>query len=205
MNQAEALEPHVSKLLVATGVLYALSAINTGIVFVNQGYEYQTVSGPLLLLGLLASLLALVGIHSKARDRTPTLAKATGGVAGLAAVAVVVLLVWGIASEVSSVPDSPAPLAIASILLFITSFTLAGATVLRSSVYTRPVGYLLLAEAVALVLVVALPMLVFQGTVPEEYTIGIELAQAIILLLAGSMTRSEAPGRQTAPTAAKEA
>lgn len=201
MKQIEALETHVSKLLITTGVLYVLAAINTGVVFVNEGYEYQTVSGPLLLVGLLVSLLALLGIHSKARDRAPTLAKATGGVAGLATGAVVVLLVWGIASRFGPAPDSPAPLAIASILLFITGFALAGVTVLRSAVYGRPVGYLLLGEALALVLVVALPAVVFQGTVPEEYTIGIELVQAALVLLAGSFIRGEAERRTREATA----
>lgn len=206
MKQVEPLERYVSGLLLATGVLYVLAAINTGVVFVNGGYDYQALSAPLLLLGLLVSFLALLGIHSRARDRAPTLAKATGAVAALAVVAVTVLLAWGIASRVTSVSDPPAPLAIASLVLFITGFALAGATVLRSAVYTRPVGYLLLGEAVALVVVIVGPLVVFEGAAPDEYTLGIELVQAALLLLAGSFTRGEPESRtQQATTGAKEA
>jgi hypothetical protein len=206
MKQAEPLERYVSGLLIATGVLYTVAAINTSVVFVREGYDYQALSGPLLLLGLLASFLALLGIYSKVRDREPILAKATGAVASLAVVAVTVLLAWGIASRVSTVSDPPAPLAIASLALFVTGFALAGTTVLRSSVYPRPVGYLLLGEAVALVVVIVGPLVVFEGAAPDEYTVGIELTQAVLLLLAGWLTRGDVePRTQQATTGAKEA
>lgn len=190
-GRIEPLESYVSELLVATGVLYALAAANTAVVFVNEGYEYQAVSAPLLLIGLLASTLALIGIASRALERSPTAAKATGAVASLALLAVVLLLVWGIGNRIGPIPDTPAPLAILSLILFISSFAIAGLTVLRSSIFTELVGYLLLAEALALVLVIVLPAVVFEGTVPEEYTIGIEVVQALIILGAGALTRGD--------------
>lgn len=206
MEQIERLERYVAVLFIATGALYTLAAVNTGLVFVNEGYDYQAVSGPLLLLGLFASILGLLGIYSAARDDAPRLAKATGGAAGLALAAVLVLLAWGLVERYGGGPETPAPLAIVALVLFISSFSLAGATVLRSPVYTRPVGYLLLGEAVALALVVVVPMVVFQGTAPEEYTIGIELTQAVLLLVAGSFIRgSTGTGRQDATTGAREA
>lgn len=184
-----ALEPHVSNLLIVTGILYTLAAANTALVFVTEGYEFQQVSGPLLLLGLLASLLALLGIYSRALDDAPTSATVTGVLTSLALLAVLTLLAWGIGSRIGPLPDTPAPLAIVALILFISSFVLAGVTVLRSSIYTDRVGYLLIAEALALVLVIVIPVVVYQGTAPEEATIGIELTQAIIVLWAGMLTR----------------
>lgn len=189
-KRGKALEKYIPELLIATGVLYVLSAVNTGIVFVNESYNYQTVSSPLLLLGLLASILALIGISSKSVKRSPTISKATGIVAFFAAVVVVLLLVLGIGNALGVVPDTPAPLALVGLVLFVWSFAFAGITVLRASTYGQTVGILLIAESIALVLVFVLPAVVYEGAAPEEATIGIELIQAIILLWAGSLIRS---------------
>lgn len=157
--------------------------------FINEGYDYQAVSSPLLLFGLLAALLAIFGISSKLRDQTPTVAKVTAGIASIAIIAVVVLIVWGIAEEMGVLSTSPMMLALIALVSFILSFTLAGVMVIQSDIYQRLVGYLLIGEAIMLVLVFAIPVLVYQGTTPEEVTIGIELAQAILLLWAGSLIR----------------
>lgn len=185
INQVESLEKHVPSLLIVTGVLYVLAAVNTGIVFVNAGYEYETVSSPLLLLGLLASFLALIGISSRALERSPGLAKVTSIVTSLALLMVVALLVLGIGEELGVIASTPVPVALVGLFSFILSFTLAGVTVLRSSIYGQLVGGLLIAEAVALVLVFVIPVVVYQGSAPEEATIGIELTQALIVLWAG--------------------
>jgi hypothetical protein len=97
----------------------------------SQGYEYQAVGAVLLLVGLLASLLALVGIHSRARSESPGLAKATGGIASLAALLVLVILILSVGSRLDLLPSTPPPLAMVGIALFILSFLLAGVIVIQ--------------------------------------------------------------------------
>jgi hypothetical protein len=191
MRYVEWLENTVSTLLLVTGLLYLLAAFNTAVVFVSEGYDYQALGGLLLLVGLLASLLALIGIYSGARSDTPGLAKATGVVAGVAAILVVVLLTLSVGSRLNLLPETPPPLAMVAIVLFILSFLTAGATVIRSGIYPQLVGFLLIAEAVALLLVVVVPIFVFQGDVPDTWTFAIEAAQGLILLWAGSLVRRE--------------
>jgi len=193
----EALENHISTLLIVTAILNITAVINTGIIFINEGYDFQTVNGPLLLIGLFASVVALIGICSRSRESPPTFAEATGTVASLALLAVIVLFLRVIGGRIGPLPDTPAPLAIVSLILVISSFALAGVTVIRSSVYTRLIGILLVAEAVALLLVIVVPVVMYRGNAPAEATIGIELVHAVMLLLAGLLIRGATePGRQ---------
>jgi hypothetical protein len=119
------------------------------------------------------------------------LAKVTGVVAGVATILVVVILTFSVGSRLNLLPETPPPVAIVAIVLFILSFLTAGATVIRSGIYPQLVGFLLIAEAVALLLVLAVPILVFQGDVPDTWTFAIEAVQGIILLWAGSLVRRE--------------
>ena len=191
LSYTEWLENNVSTLLLVTGILYLLAAFNTAVVFVSEGYNPQALGAILLLVGLLASLLALVGIYSGARSDTPRLAKATGVVAGAAAVLVVVITTLSVGSRLNLLPETPPPVAMVAIILFILSFLTAGATAIRSGIYPQLVGILLIAEAVALLLVIVVPIFVFQGDVPDTWTFAIEAAQGIVLLWAGSIVRSE--------------
>lgn len=190
-TRAESLEKHISTLLLLTGVLYVLAAVNTGIVLIYEGYSFQTLSAPLLLIGLLASLLAIIGIYSRGRDEAPTVAKATGVLAGLGLLFVIVLLIWGIVNELGGAPSTPAPVALVALVLFILSFVTGGITVLQSAIYNRLVGYLLIVEALALILVFVIPAVVYQGEAPPEATILIELVQAVIVLWAGQLIRGQ--------------
>lgn len=150
-----------------TGIFYILAAINTAIAFVSEGYNYPALGVVLLLAGLFASLLALIGIYSATRSASPGLAKVTGLVAGVAALLVLVILVLSIGSRLGLLPATPPPVAMLAIVLFILSFLTAGATVIRTGAYTQLVGGLLIAEGVALLLVLVVPIVVFQGDVSD--------------------------------------
>lgn len=186
------LENHISKFLIAAGALLALAGINRGLVFLMANYDAEPVSGPLLLLGILAAAVAIMGIYSKTRESSPNLAKVTGGFATLSLVAFSVFLVWTIASRVGPLPEAPGPLALVGILSFMVSIILAGVTVIRSSSYPALVGYLLIGEALVLVLVFVVFSVVFPDQDPPGASLALELAQGIILLGAGFLTRDVA-------------
>lgn len=67
-------------------MLLALAGLNRGLVFLMAGYDSQPASGPLLLFGTLAAAVAIIGIYSRTRERSPTLAKVAGGFAALSVV-----------------------------------------------------------------------------------------------------------------------
>lgn len=183
------LQGHISSLLLVSGLLLALAGLNRAIVFLNEGYDAQPASGPLLLLGFLAALLAIVGIYSKSRESTPTLSKVTGAFAFLSLLAFVIFLVWTIGSRIAPIPESTPILAILGLVSFIIGSILAGVTVVRSSIYKSLVGYLLIAEALTLVAVALTFSLVFPEGDPTVVSMAFELAQGVILLSAGYLTR----------------
>lgn len=183
------IENRISKFLLAAGVLLSLAGINRGLVFLMADYDAQPVSGPLLLLGILAAGVAIIGVYFKTRESSPILATVTGGFATLSLVAFSVFLVWIIASRVGPFSQAPGPLAIVGILAFMVSITLAGVTVIRSSSYPALVGYLLIGEALVLVLVFVVFSVVFPDRDPPGASLALELAQGIILLGAGFLTR----------------
>lgn len=167
-----------------------VAALNRGLEFLNEGYDAQPISGPLLLLGILAAAVAITGIYSKTVDRSPTLAKATGVFGSLSLLAFLIFLLWTLISRISSIPEAPGPLVLLALISFVVGITLAGVTVIQSSIYPPLVGYLLIAEALALIVVFVTFTLVF----PEResspvLSMTFELAQAIILLAAGYLTR----------------
>lgn len=189
MARVKRLQGYISSLLLAAGVLLALAGLNRAIVFLDEGYEAQPVSGPLLLLGILAATLAIIGIYSRTRERIPTLAKVTGAFATLSLLAFVIFLVWTIGSRVASIPEATPVLAILGLVSFIIGSTLAGVTVLRSSIYQPLVGYLLIAEALTLVAVALTFSLIFPERDPTVVSMAFEVAQGVILLSAGHLTR----------------
>lgn len=187
----ESLERYSSTMFIAAGVLFVVAAANNAVVFSAPEYDPSTVSGPLLLVGLLAALLGLMGTYPRLRDPIPRLARAGTCVATLAVLAVLVLLVWGIGAQLDALPELSEAVAIGSLLLLIVAFTLFGVSVLRTDVVDRTVGLLLLAEAVALVAVFAIPVLVVQGEPSDTWTVGIESVQALLLLGVGYVLRRD--------------
>lgn len=185
------LENHSSTLFLGAGVLFVIAAANNAVVFSAPEYDPSTVSGPLLLLGLLAALLGMLGTYPRLRDPLPRLARAGALAATVTVLAVLVLLVWGIGAQLDLLPELSDAVAIGSLLLMIVSFTLFGVSVLRTDVVDRTVGLLLLAEAVALVAVFAVPVLVVEGDPSDSWTVGIEAVQALLLLGVGYVLRRD--------------
>lgn len=197
----ESLEKHSSTLFLGAGVLFVFAAANNAVVFSAPEYDPSTVSGPLLLVGLLAALLGMMGTYPRLREPVPRLARAGVVVASVTVLAVLVLLLWGIGTQLDVLPDLSDAVAIASLLLMILTFALFGVSVLRTDVVDRAVGVLLLAEAVALVAVFAIPVLVVQGEPSDSWTVGIEAVQALLLLGVGYVLRRDGSGIEHAESA----
>ncbi len=182
------LENRISVFLLAAGALLALAGLNRGLVFLIGDDNAQQVSGPLLLLGILTASVAILGIYSKTRESYPKLAKVTGGFATLSLVAFSVFLIWTIASRIGPISEAPGPLALIGILSFMVGIILAGVTVIRSSSYPALVGYLLIGEALVIVLVFVVFSVVFPDRDLPGASLALELAQGIILSAAGFLT-----------------
>lgn len=176
--------------------------MNNSLVFVTEGYEPGMLSSLLLLIGLVVALLGLGGMYSSLRERTPRLARGSLAVIGLAGIALVVLLLWALGNAAGLLSEVPPPIALATLALLILGFALFGATVLRTTTYPQLVGFLLLAEAVALLMVFTVPIFVSGGEPPRAFGPGIEGVQALFLLGISYVLRQAETGvdqRERAP------
>lgn len=196
------LDNRTATLFLIAGVLFVIAAVNNSLVFVTEGYEPGMLSSLLLLIGLVVALIGLGGMYSSLRERTPRLARGSLAVIGLAGIALVVLLLWALGNAAGLLSEVPPPIALATLALLILGFALFGATVLRTTIYPQLVGFLLLAEAVALLMVFTVPIFVYGGEPPRAFGPGIEGVQALFLLGISYVLRQAETGvdqRERAP------
>lgn len=200
-GQFGSLENRTATLFLVAGVLFVFAAVNNSLVFFTDGYDPSTVSSLLLLVGLVAALLGLVGMYSPLRERTPQLAQSGLGSILLAVMAVIIRLLWALGNVAGLVSDFAAVIVLVVLVLIILGFVLFGMSVLRATTYPQLVGVLLLAVAVALALAFvfhAMP----EGELPMAFGVGIEGILALLFLGIGYSIRQARIGvdrRELAP------
>lgn len=150
------LEQWSPTLILAAGVLFVGHAVVRGIEAFTAMPPPVDVFGP---TGYVAAILGLLGLHSPLADSTPTISR----VAALTAVATVsawVLIAgWNFGEAAGILPPQtdilPGIFFIIVILLTFLLYLLSGVASLRADSHTRTLGFLLLAPAALLVLLVA--------------------------------------------------
>lgn len=195
------LERRSAPAFLVAGVLFLLGAAINGIATVTAGYDPAVVSPPILLLGLVAALIGTSGLYPQLRERASRLAGLSLAVVAVSTVGLVVLFVWGLANVGGMAAEPPPPVALGTLVLMILAFALVGAAVLRTDAYPRRVGQLLVAEALALILVFAVPAFLYQGESPQWFGPVIEAIQGLLILGIGDTLRRHTRNERREPAA----
>lgn len=149
----DVLEGKTPVLFLVAGGLMIVFAVNTYLK-TFAGTSYPVVQGVVAPVGFFVGVVGLFGLYAGVADRALPLARVAVVVAAVAAVAWVVI----IAASIVSQGEPGGPLAIVplvAIVSMILAFALFGVTSLRSGVYSRIVGVLLVVESVMFLLVIA--------------------------------------------------
>lgn len=185
----QSLERRSATAFLVAGVLFLIGAAINSIAVFNEGYDTAAVSSLLLLIGLVAAFIGAIGLYPQLRKRTPQLAGLSLAVVVLSTVGVGVVLVWGTANVAGVAAEPAPPVVLTTLVLMTLAFALVGATVLQTGAYPRPVGQLLVAEALALILVFAVPVFLYQGDAPRWFGPVIEAIQGLFILGIGNTLR----------------
>lgn len=187
----ESVERWSPKLFLAAGVLILLAVLNHSIVLFNEGYTPGYVSAPLVFVGLITALAGAATLYPRLREAKPRLAKLSlvAAVAGMSIF--FVMLVWALANMAGVAPNPKPVIAVPALVLLLAGFVLLGITVVRTETYPTAVGLLLMALVVALLAVFLAANVLFEGEVPDLYTMGVYTTQVVILLSIWSRLRTE--------------
>lgn len=176
-------------LLLVTTVLFALEAFTA---LSPEG----TVTGITSITGLTLSYVGLLGLYPRLADRTPRLALASVALVGLPAIALVVLLTWGVSGHALSVVPLPPDVIPAFGRVFVTVFllfgmgiTLFGVASLRSPSVSHTVGLLLLVLAATWFVLLGASS-VYGTAFPARLDFAIFGVMAVTLLAIGNRFRT---------------
>lgn len=193
----DALEQWSPKLFLLAGVFLFITALNRGAAFLLEGYVFNDWVGLAALLGRLAVLLGIAGLALQIANTNHRLGKLTLVGATLAAVFTMGLLALAILENAGFMTAIIAVFGLGTFLLSVIAFLVAGVVVIRTGAYSRPIGYLLLVGAVALLVVF------FGQLVVPEAVVGTVIEAILVLLYVGVgyLLRTEsAPAKRTAST-----
>lgn len=149
----EALEGYSPRLFVLAAALLLVGATNSGLAFVFDSYALDEWGTIVLEFGRIAALLGTAGLTVEVMARDGRLGYLTRLVTALAVGFVTVLTGWASLS-VAGVAGFPAAfVGLPAYVLSVSSFLLVGAAVVRTEAYARRVGWLLLVNVLALLVV----------------------------------------------------
>lgn len=185
----KSLERRSATAFLVAGVLFLIAAANNSISVFNEGYDPSVISPLLLLIGLVAAFIGAIGLYPQLREQASQLAGLSLTVIVLSTVGVIALIIWAMANVAGMAAEPNPTLALVTLALMILAFALVGVTVLRTDAYPRRVGLLSMAEAVALIMVFAVPVLLYQGDAPQWFGAVIEAIQALLILGIGDTLR----------------
>ena len=150
------------------------------------------ISSGLVLVGLLCSMLGLLGLHGRVADRAPRLALASSLVAAVGGAAIVVQLVWGAAAiALAAIPTPPGITTLVLGTLVVVGLASFGITSLYTGLPSHTVGALLVALLVVFVGAAVSTEWVQFGL--EGVLSGVSLAIGYLLYTGGSLSQPEAP------------
>lgn len=199
------LEQWSPRLFIVGGVLFLAGAANDGMIYFAEMANPEALSVVFLMSGFLAAVVGLVGLYPQLVDRTPRLAQASLGSVVLGVVGMLVLAVVAVVSivlpSVNLFESSIVPLvALPTGLLLVAAFLLSGSAILKTGVFPRSVGVLLLAEVVLMIFVIVGPT---ESLDRGVFLVGAKLLHFIILVSIGYLLRSRsAPLRREEPSPA---
>lgn len=194
----ETLENWSAVLFILAAVFLLVTATNRGIAYLVEGYSYgptESWLGLTVLLGRLAALVGLVGLSVRLVNERPRMGTVSRAVAVLAVVFTVILLVLAALEIAGSPTELIAVFGGGTFVLSFVTYALFGGAIIRTNAYSRRIGGLLVAAAVALLVVVFGQLLI---SVEVIGTI-VEASLFVIYLWIGYILRADSSGttRQT--------
>lgn len=200
-----ALERWSAEAFLLAGVLLLASPAHVGLeLFMNVPLPSWLVAS-VVVPGLIATLVGLVGLYPRIADRAPRMASLGGLFTTLAGTILVVLLGWILGNSVLTAASEMAigaPPDVAFLGLAVTmtlAFVLFGTASLRVAVPSRLVGALLLSFALPWTVIIAAKP-VYGSTFPGWLTLAIYGPIPVVMLATGYTLRIESapPARENA-------
>lgn len=196
MRVGSALERRSAEAFLLAGVLLLASPAHVGLeLFINVPLPSWMVAS-VILPGLIATLVGLVGLYPRIADRAPRMASVGGLFTGLAGTTLVVLLGWILGGSVLTAASGIAigsPPDVAFLVLAVTmtlAFVSFGTASLRVAVPSRPVGALLLSFALPWIGSLAATA-VYGSAFPRWLTLAIYGPIPVVMLATGYGLRIE--------------
>lgn len=186
-NPFELIEGHSAVLFLAAGVLLTGYAALNGV----EAFTAATVEPNLFEFGYVLGFLGLLGLYPRLVDRQPWLARIGGGAALSGAIAITafnighLVEIAGVVSD--GLPGMPVFIAMA-LVGFVFGYLATGTAVLRSDVYPRLYGLVLLVPGVVVVLML---VHIVAGFDSLETAFVISVGQAMTHLAIGATLRAD--------------
>lgn len=138
--------------MLAAGFLL-VGAANNGLAFAVESYAFDEWGVIVLELGRVAALLGTAGLTTGVMARDRRLGYLTRGITVLSVGFVALLTAWASLSVAGGAGDPAAFVGLPAYVLSVGGFLLVGGAVVRTEAYTRRVGWLLLVNVAALLVV----------------------------------------------------
>lgn len=187
-NPFELLEGHSAVLFLVAGVLLIGYAALTGV----EAFTTATVEPNLFEFGYVLGFLGLLGLYPRLVDQQPWLARVGAGAAVSGAVAISAFNVGHLA-EIGGLVSNGLPgrpgFVVMALIGFVFGYLATGTAVLRSAVYPRLYGLVLLAPGVVVVLML---VHIAAGFDSAETAFVISTGQAMTHLAIGATLRAKA-------------
>ena len=156
--------------------------------------------GVLMLSGILAAIVGLLGFYPRLADESPKLARVGVVVTAVACVTFAVIWVWWIVGNVLTGIPEPVPVVnMLAVVTMVLGFLLFGVASLRTDVPSRSVGVLLL--AIVGVFVGMVIVLIGRIGLPTWSIVAVLGVLSVIMLAIGYLLRANSPQTErTKPT-----
>ena len=151
-QQWKRLEGWSPRLFILAAVFLLVGAANSGLAFFVDSYTFNEWLGIVLELGRLAALLGTAGLSVGVVNRSVRLGYLTRAVASLAVVFVTALTAMATLTVAGVLADPIGIVGLFAYVLSVSAFLVVGVGVVRTGVYSRRIGGLLLVNVVALLI-----------------------------------------------------
>lgn len=146
----ESLETWMPHLFLVAGVFSLVAAANYGVASLFDSISFNSWVGLTVLLARVASLLGVAGLSVRILDRSSKVGKLSRGVVVVALLFTIALLTSAVLKNLGADPPLTAVLGLGTVVLSLVTYSLFGATILRTDAHATLVGVLLVGATVAL-------------------------------------------------------
>lgn len=186
----ESLEQRRASLFLGSGGLFFVNAVHEAIARYTGFFEVDFLNAVIYLSALVISLVGLLGFYRQLATRTPRLARASAGVAVVAGVGMVALLVWASVTTMMNRPMPPGVVLIVALAGIVLAFLLFTVASVRTHTPSKPVSRLLLGFVLAWTVALVIGVVVFNLDAPDWFAPALNGVSAVLLVGIGYVLRT---------------